>query len=220
MLPLKPLRWILFTVACVALSGGAGFAADEVSLDFKETDHVFDVHGSFHVEAQASAAWDVLTGYERIPRFVDSLKKSHVQEDLGPYHFLLEQEFEGGFLFITMRVHVLLDVHEVWYKSIQFTDIDHSYFELYKGSWELSPDPDGGLWVHYNLKAKQKSEDLFAGDFMKGGIRDLLDAVRHEILHHQEQLQKEQTALAGRTPSDRTGPAPERVESGSGRTSN
>jgi hypothetical protein len=220
MLPLKPIRWILLTAACVALSGGAGFASDDVALDFKETDHVFDVHGSFHVEAQASAAWDVLTGYERIPRFVDGLKKSHVQEDLGPYHFLLEQEFEGGFLFITMRVHVLLDVHEVWYKSIQFTDIDHSYFELYKGTWELSPDPDGGLWVHYNLKAKQKSEDLFAGDFMKGGIRDLLDAVRREILHHQEQIQKERTASVRATPSTGIERAPERAEDEADRTAN
>src|SRR5271170_2808267 len=130
----RKLYWSLVTglmvAACVALSCGAGFAADAVSLAFQEKDHVYDINGTFFVDAEPSVVWDVLTGYEHIPRFVGSLKKSHVEENLGPYHFLLEQEFEGGFLFFTKRVKVLLDVHEVWYQAIQFTDIDRKDFEF------------------------------------------------------------------------------------------
>jgi hypothetical protein len=97
----------------------------------------------------------------------------------------LEQEFEGGFLFLTKRVRVLLDVHEDWYKSINFTDIDHKDFALYEGSWQLLPDPVKGLEIIYTLKAKQNFDAPFAGDYMRGGVKDLLDAVRREILRRQ-----------------------------------
>jgi hypothetical protein len=173
--------------AFAALSCGAGQAADAVSLTFQENRQAYDINGSFYVGNNASVVWDVLTGYEHIPKFVGSRKKSHVTEDLGPYHFLLEQEFEGGFLFLTKRVRVLLDVHEDWYRSIHFTDIGHKDFALYEGSWQLLPDPARGLQIIYTLKAKQNFDAPFAGDYMRGGVKDLLDAVRREILRRQSQ---------------------------------
>src|SRR6185503_9264931 len=124
------LRGILMSAVLSFLFCASCSAEDAVSLSFQEKDHAYDIKGSFYVDAEPAVVWDVLTGYEHIPQFVGSLKKSHVQEDLGPYHFLLDQEFEGGFLFFTMRIRVLLDVHETWYKTIQFTDIDHKYFEF------------------------------------------------------------------------------------------
>jgi hypothetical protein len=180
--------------ACVALSCGAGQAADALSLTFQEKDRAYDIQGSFYVANDASVVWDVLTGYEHIPQFVGSLKRSHVEEDLGPYHFLLEQEFEGGFLFFTKRVRVLLDVHETWYQSINFTDIDHKDFWFYEGSWQLVPDPSNGLKIIYTLKAKQNFDAPFAGDYMRGGVKDLLNAVRREILRRQAQEQAKLSA--------------------------
>jgi hypothetical protein len=179
--------------ACAFLSYGVVFAEDSVSLIFQEKDHAYDIQGSFYVDAPPSVAWDVLTGYERLPQFVGSLKKSHVPEDLGPYHFYLEQEFEGGFLFFTMRVRVFLDVHEVWYRTIQFTDIAHKDFEFYQGSWELFPDPKMGLRIIYTLKAKRNFDAPFAGDYMRGSVKDLLDAVRREIMRRQAEDLKERS---------------------------
>ncbi len=177
--------------ACVALSCGAGIAADAVSLDFQNIHNAYDITGSFYVANDPSVVWDVLTGYEHIPKFVGSLKKSHVTEDLGPYHFLLEQEFEGGFLFFTKRVKVLLDVHETWYQTIRFSDIDHKDFAFYDGSWQLLPDPEKGLKIIYTLNSKQNFDDPFAGDYMRGGVKDLLEAVRREILRRQVAESKE-----------------------------
>src|SRR5579864_1865459 len=92
-------RMLLFRAAMVAagaaLSCGAGFAADPVSLDFQEKGGSYDIQGTFTVEADPSVVWEVLTDYHHIPKFVGSLKKSLIDRDLGPYHFLLEQEFEG-----------------------------------------------------------------------------------------------------------------------------
>jgi hypothetical protein len=177
-------------VLCFTLSCRSGLAADAVFLAFQEKDRVYDIQGFFLVEAVPSVVWDVLTGYQHLPQFVGSLKKSQVREDLGPYHFLLEQEFEGGFLFFTKRVRVVLDVHEIWYQSIVFTDISQKDFEYYQGSWELRPGPEKGLKVTYTLKAKQNFDLPFAGDYMRGGVRDLLASVRREILRHQAEEMK------------------------------
>ena len=172
--------------AGAALSCGAGLADEQVSTTIQNKDGKFSIDGRFSIEADPSVAWDVLTSYEQIPRFVGNLKKSHVQEDLGIYHFLLEQEFEGGFLFFTQRVHVLLDVHEVWYQNIQFIDIKKKDFLIYQGSWSLTTNPPKGLEIGYKLEAKPNFDAPFAGDFMNGGAKDLLKAVRREILRRQK----------------------------------
>jgi hypothetical protein len=171
--------------SCFAFSRGACLAADAVLFTFQEKDHVDEVNGSFNVGDDPSVAWDVLTDYERLPKFVGSLKKSHIEETLGPYHFLLEQEFEGGFLFITKRVRVVLDVQESRNQTIDFTDTDHKDFAFYRGSWRLLPDPGKGFKITYTLKAMKNFDSPFAGDYMRGGIKDLLDAVRREILRRQ-----------------------------------
>jgi hypothetical protein len=176
------------------LSGGEALAADNVTLDFQEKNGAYDIQGAFFVRADRSVVWEVLTDYHHIPKFVGNLKKSQIEEDLGPYHFTLEQEFEGGFLFFTKRVRVLLDVHETWHKTIRFNDTEGKDFQFYQGSWEVSSRPSEGLEINYRLKAKQNFDAPFAGDYMKGGVKDLLDAVRREILRRQDLVEKEKTS--------------------------
>ncbi len=189
--------------AVMTLSCGAGLAADPVSLDFQEKGGTYDIRGAFNVDAEPGVVWEVLTDYHHIPKFVGNLKKSLIDEDLGPYHFRLEQEFEGGFLFFTKRVRVVLDVHETWQQTILFTDIDRKDFSIYQGSWNLRPGPNKGLEIDYQLTAKQNFSAPFAGDFMRGGVKDLLDAVRREILRRQAKKIAEDTSLltSTRTPS-------------------
>jgi hypothetical protein len=182
--------------AGAALSCGIGLAADDVSLSIKDKDGFFNVEGSFQVQADTAVIWDVLTAYEQIPRFVGNLKKSHIEQDLGVYHFLLEQEFEGGFLFFTKRVRVVLDVHETWYQSIDFQDIDHKDFALYQGTWQVKPQPGQSQEISYHLKVKPNFSAPFEGDFMGGGAKDLLKSVRREILRRQTEKPKENTPLA------------------------
>jgi hypothetical protein len=207
MFSLRPLSGAVFAAVWVLFSAAACFAADPVSLDYRETDRLCDVEGSFEVKASPSAVWDVLTGYERLPQFVENLKRSHVEKDLGPYHFLLEQEFEGGFLFITQRVRVLLDVHETWHQQILFEDIDHKDFSFYKGSWELRPGPGGILKVLYSLRARRNFDAPLAGDYMKGGLKNLLDSVRKEILRRQA-LEKEDSPVPASTSNPVRKPEP------------
>ncbi|HJT24800.1 MAG TPA: SRPBCC family protein, partial [bacterium] len=167
--------------------------ADPVSMLISAKNNDYQLDGSFNVDAEPSVIWDVLTAYEQIPHFVGSLKKSHVEEDLGVYHFLLDQEFEGGFLFFTKRIDVLLDIHETWQQRIDFADTVHKDFKLYQGCWELNPAGKEEK-ITYTLEAQPNFDAPFLGDFMNGGAKDLLESVRKEILRRQAaKVQREKT---------------------------
>ncbi|GEM_PF-1059914 len=182
--------------ACTVLSCGAGLAADPVSMAVSARNNDYNLNGSFQVKADPSIIWDVLTAYEQIPRFVGNLKKSHVEQDLGVYHFLLDQEFEGGFLFFTKRVRVRLDVHETWQQRIEFFDIDHKDFNLYQGSWEVKVVGDGDQEITYRLEAQPNFDAPFMGDNMGGGAKDLLACVRKEIMRRQTLADRDHPPLS------------------------
>lgn len=165
--------------------GGEVWGADAVSLDFQQKDGICNVDASFDVAADCSTAWAVLTDYDQMHRFISGLKRSHLEEYSGRGRFLVEQEFEGGFLFVTKRVRVRLAVCETRCQTILFEDIGHQDFEFYKGSWQLRSGPKGQMKISYSLKAQQNFDDPFAGDYMRGGIKDLLDSMRLEIARRQ-----------------------------------
>jgi len=181
----------LVMAACVALSCGAGLASDEVSTTLKDVRGTFHVHGRFLVQADPQTAWEVLTDYHHIPKFVGTLKTSILTESLGPYHILLHQEFEGGFLFFTKRVRVQLEVLEIPLRAIVFNDLDRKDFHHYMGAWMIGRTSSGELEVLYQLEARQNFEAPFAGDFMNGGVKDLLACVRREMLRRQARVDRE-----------------------------
>jgi carbon monoxide dehydrogenase subunit G len=178
-------RFFLALVLGVFTLGTVAYGADAVSLNFQKKDGVCDVNGSFDVTADGSTAWAVLTDYDQMRHFITGLKRSHLEEYSGRGRFLVEQEFDGGFLFVTKRVRVSLAVCETRCQSILFEDVGHKDFEFYKGSWELRSEPNGQLKVTYALKAQQNFDEPFAGNYMRGGIQNLLDSVQREILRRQ-----------------------------------
>jgi ribosome-associated toxin RatA of RatAB toxin-antitoxin module len=152
---------------------------------------VAEVKAQFYVDADAATAWAVLSDYEHIPQFVSSMKKSHVEKTENG-DILLTQEAEAGFLFITKRVHVLLKVHEVPGQSIYFQDVSQKDFSFYEGSWNIEPRAEGGVSVVYQLKAKKNFDAPFAGDYLNGGVKDLLVAVQKQIYACQMIVKKNQ----------------------------
>ena len=173
--------------ASAALSCGVGSAADEVTLAIQEKDGHYDIEGSFLVEADRHTAWSVLTDYDHIPDFVHNMKVSRIQIREGN-DILLHQVAEGGFLFFTQSVRLFLHIVETPESTIDFKDMAHKDFKTYKGSWAISPEADGRrLKITYQLDADLNfsAPPFIAGDVMSGGARDLLRAVRMEILQKQ-----------------------------------
>ena len=173
---------LMGTGAAILCGAGPGFLP--VSLTSQETNGLDEIQGQFYAAADPAVAWQVLTDYGNIPQFVSSMKVSRI-EWRHKNNVLLTQEAEGGFLFITKRIHVLLKVHETPDQTIVFEDVDNRDFSVYRGSWSIEPCPQGGVSVVYQLAARKKFDAPLAGDAMNGGVRDLLADVQKEICFRQ-----------------------------------
>ncbi len=184
----KLLLRALLAAACAAvLSRGVGFSADDVSMAFYESWGHYKVEASFFVDADSQTVWDALTDYGHIPQFVHSMKVSKV-EGGARGNLVLRQEGEGGFLFFSKRVHLLLDVHETPLQSIFFTDNSHKDFSYYQGNWSIVPATSGhGLEVIYTLDAKQNfsAPAFIANAVVQGNVKDLLQSLHKEIMKRQ-----------------------------------
>lgn len=185
--------------ACAAFSCVTGAAADDISLAFYEGYGHYKVEGSFLVDADSKTAWEVLTNYEQIPNFVHSMKISKV-EHRDTNDLVLLQEGEGGFLFFSKRIHLLMDVHEQPQTStIIFSDVSHQDFSVYQGTWRITPSTIGhGLEVIYTLDADQNfsAPAFIASDVVKGNVQDLLQSLKREIALRQNQIDQELAARA------------------------
>jgi hypothetical protein len=199
---LRKLLLILILGTGAVAPCGADPLFQPVSFSAHEKDGVDQVKARFYVNAQSQTAWAVLSDYENIPKFVHTMKKSHIEKRCDD-NLLLTQEAEAGFLFITKKVHVLLKVHEVPGKSIAFEDVSLKDFCFYQGSWDIQTCPQGGVSVVYELEAKKNFDAPFAGDYMNGGVKDLITAVQKEIYLRQVQAQKE-NGLSEATPRNVT----------------
>ncbi len=200
--PCRILRKLLLRVAmvaaCAVLSCGAGLAADPnpMTLSFYDEWGHFKVEGSFFVQASPDTAWGVLSDYEHIPDFVHSMKVSVPVQRVGN-DLVLRQEGEGGFLFFTQRIHLLLNVHEEPGKSIVFEDTSHKDFEFYQGTWTINKDSSGsGLEIIYTLDAQEHFDApaFLVGDSIQGSVRDLLQSVQREMASRQAALDQKKSS--------------------------
>jgi len=189
----RQLLLILTIGTSAAMLCGAGPVFTPISFSSNEKAGVDEIKAQFFVDADPKTAWDVLSDYENIPQFVSSMKKSHIEERKDG-DIYLTQEAEAGFLFITKKVHVLLRVHEVPGQGIYFQDVSQKDFLFYEGSWIIQPCSQGGVSIIYHLQAKKKFDAPFAGDYLHGGVKDLLTAVQKKIYLQQTQVSKENAA--------------------------
>lgn len=137
---------------------------------------------SFTVAASPEVAWQVLTDYAGLPRFVESLSRSVVVgRDNGIVQ--VEQEGTGRFGFLTRRVHVLLTIQEKTSSDrLDFHDTSGTSFHLYRGAWTVEPR-EGGALVTYQLEAHPRffAPGPLARRASKSNVRSLLDGVRAEM---------------------------------------
>src|SRR6202453_1559082 len=180
---------LIFLATGAAMICGAGSLFQPVSFSSNEKAGVDEITARFFVDADRATAWKVLSDYERIPQFVPSIKKSHIEKRKDGDIYLC-QEAEAGFLFITKKVHVLLRVHEIPGQRISFQDVSQKDFYFYQGSWNIDPNPNGGVTVSYHLLAEKNFDAPFAGDYLHGGGKDLITAIQKEIYLQQALAEK------------------------------
>jgi carbon monoxide dehydrogenase subunit G len=165
------------------LSAPALGANTPISVDVERAvDKAYTVDATFDVNVPASIAWEVLTDYEGIGRFVSSIRQSTIKRrDAGGV--LLEQHGVGAAWIFTVPMHVILEVREQDGRVLAFRDVCGKSFSVYEGSWELS-EVNGRTRVTYRLKADPTGRQpaMLAKSAIRGSVKTLLDEVRKEIV--------------------------------------
>jgi carbon monoxide dehydrogenase subunit G len=179
----RPLHHTGWIVVLSILSAPLLGANAPVTVDVESgVDESYVVDAAFDVNAPAPIAWEVLTDYEGIGRFVSSIRYSTIkQREAG--RVVLEQHGVGRAWIVSLPMHVVLDVREQDQRVLSFRDLCGKSFTTYEGSWELTTI-DGGTRVTYRLKADPngKQPAMLARSAIRGSVRKLLDEVRHEML--------------------------------------
>ena len=175
----RPRRFVVALVALLANVASA--AASDVTVKVEHKDEVYGVRGRFETTVPVKVAWEVLTDYEGIPRFVNSMKRSQVvgRDSAG---LRLRQTATVGVFPARKTSHILLEVREQAPHRIQFHDVSRQDFHQYEGAWELAAD-SARITVSYTLDARPRSPILhvFGRSMMSHAAQDLLKQVRTEM---------------------------------------
>ena len=172
----------LIVALSILCAPGLG-AEDAINVEIaRAADKAYTVDAAFDVNVPASIAWEVLTDYEGIGRFVSSIRQSTIKRR-EPGRVLLEQHGVGRAWIISVPMHVVLEVREHDERVLAFHDVCGKSFSIYEGAWELSAI-DGGTRVTYRLKADPTGRQpaMLARSAIKGSVKTLLDEVRQEML--------------------------------------
>jgi len=155
--------------------------ADDLVVSVVHKDGIFEVRGRFTARASVDTAWRVLTDYEGIPRFVESMKLSAVERRDGP-RVRLRQVGSVGLFPMRKTARLTLEVLEQEPTRIAFRDTLGQDFHLYTGAWSLKPDSTRTI-VEYALDATPTSAvpHWIGRSMMSHATRDLLRQVHAEI---------------------------------------
>jgi ribosome-associated toxin RatA of RatAB toxin-antitoxin module len=138
------------------------------------------VAASFEVPHPPSVAFDVLTDYANIPRFVPDVRRSIVLERDGG-KTRVEQEAVSKFLMFSKTVHLRLAIVEEGGR-ISFVDECGRSFTRYAGSWHLTEE-SGFTRVVYELTAHPAFEvpDFLVARVLGRDAKDMIERLRSEM---------------------------------------
>jgi hypothetical protein len=175
----RPVFALVFSILTAPMLG----ATTPVSVDVEDgAGKTYVVDAAFDVNVPASLAWEVLTDYEGIGRFVSSIRQSTIHKrEAG--RVLLEQHGVGRAWIISLPMHVVLDVREYDQRMLVFRDVCGKSFTTYEGTWELTTI-GSGTHVTYRLTADPNGRQpaMLAKSAIRGSVKRLLDEVRAEML--------------------------------------
>lgn len=143
------------------------------------------IQGSFTVAVPESIAWEVLTDYDGLDRFVTSLRSSQLERDERG-RVVLRQEARATFLLLGRTMLVRLELEESPSSRIRFRDMSGKDFLHYAGEWRLAPEA-GGMLVEYDLSAEPRSgiARMLCRRMLRNTGESLLTQVRAEMLRRE-----------------------------------
>ena len=178
----KIILWGFILTSIGTLAAAVLPVPDIFTFQFRQEGGRYIFNGNFQVDTDSRLAWDVLTDYDHVSRFVANLN-SRVLSREGD-QVMVDQTVGGGFLFIRQEVRGLLKIQEKPYESICLEEISRKQFGFYQGQWTLSlVSPGSGMRVAYELEAER---NLATPSFVTAGLfrqaaEDLVIGMKNEM---------------------------------------
>lgn len=164
----------------LASLGASAASAQPVPVDVREDHGVYRVATQFTAPQSIAVARDVLTDYERIPRFMPDVRTSRVLERQAG-RAVVEQEAVARVLFFSRQVRLVLEVQEDP-GTIRFSDRSGHSFTRYEGQWTLC-EQDGHVRIGYELLAHPSFDvpEFILTRLLKRDAMRMIQALRAEI---------------------------------------
>jgi carbon monoxide dehydrogenase subunit G len=179
-------RLLFAAMLAVGLTAPGAYAsplpASEPAPDVtvSEAGGVYSVVAHFDVAAPMKVALEVLSDYERIPKFMPGVRSSVVLER-SPGRLLVEQEAVSRLLLFSKKVHLVLEVTEED-NVIRFVDRSGKSFTSYRGSWHAQSVAHGTR-ITYALEADPAFEvpEFILRRLLRRDSAQMIGALQDEI---------------------------------------
>lgn len=128
------------------LWGASVTAAAEPEIRIARNQGAFQIDASLRVVVHHHIAWQVLTDYNNLARFVPGMQTSQIVSGPGE-PLLLKQTGQSGFLLFTLPIEVLVRITETPLEVIRFEAVSGS-FKNKQGEWRIEHQDDATLLIY------------------------------------------------------------------------
>jgi carbon monoxide dehydrogenase subunit G len=155
--------------------------AKPATLTVSQSGREILVFATAQVAADNGTAWDVLTGYDNLPKFIPDMSVSRTLEREGPNALVLQSGRTGLGPF-KQEFSLTLAVHEVWQQSVTARAVAGD-FRRFESSYRLSADGIGHTRIEYSAVIEPDSgiPPLLGLPVMRSAIRAQFEALLEEI---------------------------------------
>jgi ribosome-associated toxin RatA of RatAB toxin-antitoxin module len=130
-------RWLRSGILVAALAAPC-LASAQIEVRIERKHGVFQVHAESAVAVDAATAWQVLTDYNELARFVPDMRSSRIVSAPGR-PLLLEQHGEAGFLIFNLDIQVVLQIDETPPDRLAFRAVSGNMKRM-QGEWRIQRD--------------------------------------------------------------------------------
>ncbi|MBI5200225.1 MAG: SRPBCC family protein [Elusimicrobia bacterium] len=157
-------------------------SAADVAVRSSAAGEASRLEAEFTAPVPAPVAWEVLTDYGELPRFVSSLRESRVLRRWGG-GCLIRQALRLEWWMLRRTFSVTLRVRENGRDEVSFEDEAKGDVKRYAGSWKVAAEK-GGVRVRYRLEAepKERLPRILVRRALADQARLSLEEIRREML--------------------------------------
>ena len=162
-------------------------AAAEVTVQVARQENAFEIKANLLVAVDQRVAWQVLTDYNNLARFVPGMRSSRIVSASGE-PLLLEQKGESGLLLFRVPIEVVSRVEEAPLSSIRFQSVGGNLTNQ-RGEWALERH-DHATRVSYraNITPGFPLPPLIGPAIVSRDVRIMVESVGREMLRRSDAM--------------------------------